>query len=175
MIEKDRKIISLDEAVADANEKSRNRLVDESYVEEVIQKVELVKKRFRQESECQSSGVIPQEKRESLNQILDFLDWLEDGYDPTRAISTICARQFMQRLLKCCQVDLFTYFENVNVRAEIAYDKAVWESLKSRVVLWNESNFMQRVVAAFENKVYPSAFNENCMKQFPLLYVHSVA
>ena len=33
MIEKDRKIISLDEAVADANEKSRNRLVDESYVE----------------------------------------------------------------------------------------------------------------------------------------------
>ena len=50
MIEKDRKIISLDEAVADANEKSRNRLVDESYVEEVIQKVELVKKRFRQES-----------------------------------------------------------------------------------------------------------------------------
>ena len=30
MIEKDRKIISLDEAVADANEKSRNRLVDES-------------------------------------------------------------------------------------------------------------------------------------------------
>lgn len=43
MIEKDRKIISLDEAVADANEKSRNRLVDESYVEEVIQKVELVK------------------------------------------------------------------------------------------------------------------------------------
>ena len=74
MIEKDRKIISLDEAVADANEKSRNRLVDESYVEEVIQKVELVKKRFRQESECQSSGVIPQEKRESLNQILDFLE-----------------------------------------------------------------------------------------------------
>ena len=61
------------------------------------------------------------------------------------------------------------------MRAEIAYDKAVWESLKSRVVLWNESNFMQEVVAAFENKVHPSAFNENCMNQFPLLYVHSVA
>ena len=88
MIEKDRKIISLDEAVADANEKSRNRLVDESYVEEVIQKVELVKKRFRQESECQSSGVIPQEKRESLRSWISLTGWktamiLRERYRPS--------------------------------------------------------------------------------------------
>ena len=127
-----------------------------------------------QEFKEKPSSIIPPEKRDGLKDIGSQIDWLQDGYDPTNAVSTIGAREFMQKLLKFCHVDLFSCFENPDVKAEIEEFSAVWKDLKDSAVLKNESNFMLNVLKAFGDKVPPTMFDEEYIKKFPLLYVQLV-